>query len=345
VTGKATSQELHLDVSDFLPATLPNGGTAPMYDDRIIAHEMVHAVMGRTMNFASLPTWFKEGTAEFIHGADERLAGDIAANGGGAAGRNAVVNAIDAWASDSLHYSSGYAAAKYLDSKIGGGIKTVMTQLSANPTWNLDQAINAASGGTYATTAAFIADFKANGAAFIASLNLADADTGAVGGGTASSVVADLAGPATTDPLAGFVEEWPTVTAGTSSVTIQVGADAADTLDISLAAAGISDLGLSNVDIASQARQAIDQFDAAIKIVAQLRGNFGASMNRLEHVHNVTMTEYENLAASNSRIEDADVAQEVATLTRSQILLQASTSLIAQINQSPRSALTLLQAA
>ncbi len=78
-TGKATDVKLQIDMSDFTPPNLPNGGTAPFYNDRIIAHEMVHAVMYRSMNVASMfnpavdQTWFLEGAAEFIHGADERL--------------------------------------------------------------------------------------------------------------------------------------------------------------------------------------------------------------------------------------------------------------------------------
>ena len=82
-TGKASDVKLQIDMSDFTPPNLPNGGTAPFYNDRIIAHEMVHAVMYRSMNVASMfdPTvdqkWFLEGAAEFIHGADERLQASI----------------------------------------------------------------------------------------------------------------------------------------------------------------------------------------------------------------------------------------------------------------------------
>ncbi len=82
-TGKATDVKLQIDMSDFSPANLPNGGNAPFYNDRIIAHEMVHAVMYRSMNIASMfnpavdQTWFMEGAAEFIHGADERLQASI----------------------------------------------------------------------------------------------------------------------------------------------------------------------------------------------------------------------------------------------------------------------------
>ncbi|SNB45175.1 flagellinolysin [Geobacter sp. DSM 9736] len=343
--GKVVNQELHIDVQDFLPATLPNGGNAPMYDDRIIAHEMVHAVMGRTMNFVALSTWFKEGAAEFIHGADERLAADITNAGGGAAGRNAVVAAINGpWVSDSRHYSAGYAAVKYMDSQIAGGIQAVLNHLNTNAGSTLSQALSALSGGTYADEAAFLADFNANGAAYIAGLNLGDADTGSVGGGTATSVVPDLGGPATDDPLTGFTEIWPTAAATPSTVAVQIGADSGDTFELRLAAAGASDLGLSGVDVTVDARDAIDRFDAAIKTLSSIRGDMGADLNRLGHMLATAMNEYENLAASNSRILDADAAEETARLTRSDILLQASTALMSNIMNAPRYALSLLAA-
>ena len=66
-TGKATDVKLQIDMSDFTPPNLPNGGSAPFYNDRIISHEMVHAVMYRSMNIASMfdpavdQTWFLEG--------------------------------------------------------------------------------------------------------------------------------------------------------------------------------------------------------------------------------------------------------------------------------------------
>jgi flagellin len=94
--GKGTDLELQIDMANFTPTNPPNGGTGPAYKDRIIAHEMVHAVMARTMNYADLQNhvWFLEGTAEFIHGADERLKSD---GGGGAA----VMNALNDGFSDS----------------------------------------------------------------------------------------------------------------------------------------------------------------------------------------------------------------------------------------------------
>lgn len=348
--GKAVNQQLHVDMSDFIPATLPNGGTAPVYNDRIIAHEMVHAIMGRTMNFGSLPTWFKEGTAEYIHGADERLAGDIFVNGGGATGAAAVENAIGdgtdaSWVSDSLHYSAGYAAVKYLDANLTGGIVGIMTYLKNNPTDTLDDALLAE--GSYANVAAFIADFNAagasNGSAFIQTLNLADTDTGAIGGGTAASVVSDAVNY-TDDPLTGFAEIWPGITAGAKPLSMHIGANTGGTLDIALVNVKSSALSLDNIDLIHQASNAINQFDSAIAYVSSERSRIGALQNRLEHAMEVSLNSEENLTASESRIRDVDMAKEMMNFSKSNILTQAAQSMLAQANQQPQGVLQLLRA-
>src|SRR3989338_3257064 len=109
--GRVDDQVLNIDLADFLPPNLPNGGNPPFYNDRIIAHEMVHAIMGRAMSFTPLPSWFKEGAAEFIHGADERLSGDTA-GGTNVAGILAAFNADNV--SASAGYSGGYARPQLL---------------------------------------------------------------------------------------------------------------------------------------------------------------------------------------------------------------------------------------
>ena len=110
--GEWKNISLNIDMSDFTPPNLPSGGNAPYYNDRIIAHELVHAIMSQTMNFAALPTWFIEGTAEFITGAKERVQGDAFFAGGAAT--LVANNNISAWASDSAHYSTAYSAVRYL---------------------------------------------------------------------------------------------------------------------------------------------------------------------------------------------------------------------------------------
>ena len=82
--------------------------------------------------------------------------------------------------------------------------------------------------------------------------------------------------------------------------------------------------------------------DRAIDIVSRGRGELGAAQNRLEHTVRNLGVGHENLAASESRIRDADMAQEMVRLTRGQILAQAGTAMLAQANQTPHSILKLL---
>jgi flagellin len=245
--GKAYNESLHVVVPTALPSTLPNGGEAPNYDDRVITHEMVHAIMGRTMNFESLPTWFAEGTAEFIHGADERVATDLSRNGGGIEGAAAIQNALgdgtnNTWVSDSLHYSAATMAVRYLHKQIeaaghSGGIKDLLTDLKNNPTENLDQGLNHVS--NYANTQAFITDYvtNGNGEKFIRNLDTAGefqnavngGDTGGIGGAsadngpvrTAKSVIPDTYDPTDT-PLKHFHVIWPALDPNIARNTQQI---------------------------------------------------------------------------------------------------------------------------
>jgi flagellin len=104
-------------------------------------------------------------------------------------------------------------------------------------------------------------------------------------------------------------------------------------------------LNLGTISMATQAsaQAALSPLDQAISVVSLVRGELGIQQNRLGYTiarNNVT---FENLQASESTIRDADVAEEVSEFTRSQILTQASTSLLAQANALPQNALSLLQ--
>ena len=91
------------------------------------------------------------------------------------------------------------------------------------------------------------------------------------------------------------------------------------------------------------ARANIDLLDAAIEKVSVERTNLGANQNRLEHTINNLSTTKENLSEANSRITDVDMAEEMSSFTKSNILAQAATSMLAQANQMPQSVLSLLQ--
>ncbi|MEM9070778.1 MAG: flagellin [Myxococcota bacterium] len=101
---------------------------------------------------------------------------------------------------------------------------------------------------------------------------------------------------------------------------------------------------LSTVDVSTKAgaQGALDIIDVAIEDISAGRADIGAVQNRLQVTIANLATARENLSAANSRIRETDVAEESASLTRSNILLQAGTSILAQANQAPQIALSLL---
>ena len=94
---------------------------------------------------------------------------------------------------------------------------------------------------------------------------------------------------------------------------------------------------------ATNARSCLDTIDEGLSRVSNARARFGAYMNRLETTVSNIQTVRLNLSSANSRIRDVDVAQESADQSRNQVLLQAGTSVLAQANQSPQQALSLLK--
>lgn len=131
-----------------------------------------------------------------------------------------------------------------------------------------------------------------------------------------------------------------------TAVTIQTGADAGQTT--SIAGTGVllnaAALGLGAINISSQAgaNTAIGAVDGGLVVLNTRRSNFGAAQNRLEFTINVLAIREENALASESAIRDADIAKETINFTRNQILVTAGTSVLAQANLVPQTALQLL---
>ena len=117
-----------------------------------------------------------------------------------------------------------------------------------------------------------------------------------------------------------------------------------DVIAINLAAADTASLNISTsaVNTSAKAQNALSQLDQAISHLASDRAGIGAAQLRLTTTVDNLAEEYINLSAANSRILDVDVAEETASLTRTQILLQAGISVLAQANQQPAAALALL---
>jgi flagellin len=133
---------------------------------------------------------------------------------------------------------------------------------------------------------------------------------------------------------------------GSGTVSFQVGANSGETVAISKVdlngASGVG--GLSGVsDKASFEAVSIDDIDLAIGNVSTIRGNFGAAQNRMEHRLTNLATYQENLTASESRIRDVDMADEMTTFSKLGILQQAGTAMLAQANQAPQNVLSLLR--
>jgi len=138
-------------------------------------------------------------------------------------------------------------------------------------------------------------------------------------------------------------------TVGADAVNIQIGANAGDaalTLDLSKGFDATT-LGIDNTKVivtsAETAKTSITAIDTAIQTVSDARSTFGAKQNRLDHTINNLSTTKENLSEANSRITDVDMAEEMTAFTKSNILAQAATSMLAQANQMPQSVLSLLQ--
>ncbi|HEX8102949.1 MAG TPA: flagellin [Solirubrobacteraceae bacterium] len=129
--------------------------------------------------------------------------------------------------------------------------------------------------------------------------------------------------------------------AGTT--TFQVGANSGET--ISVARVDLTSAsGTSGVTSATTlASVSLTQIDTAIDNVSEVRGDFGAAQNRMEHRLSNLSTYQENLVASESRIRDVDMAAEMVNFSKLQILQQAGTSMLAQANQSPQNVLSLLR--
>ncbi|WP_026911699.1 flagellin [Patulibacter minatonensis] len=125
------------------------------------------------------------------------------------------------------------------------------------------------------------------------------------------------------------------------TVTFQVGANDSETTTVSLVSLG-SKLG-SVAGATTLSGMTLSSIDAAIKDVSQTRADFGAVQNRLEHTLNSLSVTQENLTASESRIRDVDMANEMVALTKNQVLSQAGTAILSQANQASQGVLSLLR--
>lgn len=134
------------------------------------------------------------------------------------------------------------------------------------------------------------------------------------------------------------------VLSSAQTITLQAGPRPGQTLPVSVEGAKTSDLRISTVSVSQLglAVSALSTIDLAIQSVSTVRSRLGAFQNRLDFTINTLAIQEENSAASESAIRDADIARETVKFTRNQILVTAGTSVLAQANIVPQTALQLL---
>ncbi|WP_405076412.1 flagellin [Ligilactobacillus acidipiscis] len=150
-------------------------------------------------------------------------------------------------------------------------------------------------------------------------------------------------------------DEEGNVTVTDKSFTFQIGASAGQDATVEISAMTAKGLGVQATDpkkpeskgidlsTVQGAKDAIEVINNAINTVSDTRAELGATQNGLTHTINNLGTTTENLSEANSRIEDVDMAEEMMNFTKSNILSQAATSMLAQANAMPNSVLSLLQ--
>ena len=126
---------------------------------------------------------------------------------------------------------------------------------------------------------------------------------------------------------------------------LQIGANEGQMMEVRIPKMDPKSLGIDDINLstADGAQEAIGKVDAAVNAVSQIRSKLGAYQNRLEHSITNIDTTTENMTESMSRIEDADMAEEMSEYTQQNVLSQAGTQMLAKANQRPETLLQLLQ--
>lgn len=327
--------------------------------DTLIAHEVVHALQFTEMSYAltggneANENWFTEGLSMAIQGGNLFAVTD----------RN--VNAVNPFDSD---YRSAYEAVKVLHEITVGGISDFIDELEGGATLdtafaNTTQSVAgtelaAATGSSdFANVADFLTWFNSNGTNGVLNYLNTSADfTNTVSGaitngsvqGSSSALTLDQTianGTGTGTFSTHFSANFTNPGSSTPDFYYQIGANAGQTTTMTKANLTAKGLGLDQVDYTTQdgSLSAIGAVDAAIGIVSQMRSEYGAIQNRLEHTMRNLDNSEENLQASESRIRDLDMAKEMMKFTTFNILTSSYQAMLSQANQIPQGVLQLLR--
>jgi flagellin len=332
--------------------------------DGLIAHEVMHAFqfteMSSLLNAGTTDneTWFMEGLSMLIQGGNSW----ISAVSGGISGTS-VSGSFGNTTSD---YASAFVALKVLHEITSGGINAIIDELEAGNTisgainnttqGNIGEVLSGAS--DYTTFTDFINDFNSgNFDAYLTSSTDFTLGTGTIVSGSVAGSSSNLSLANTIQNGTGTAEVYTHYNlsfsadtgSGTSDtpeeVIFHIGANTGQSITFNTFDATSNGLGIDSVSISTQstADRSITTINNAIITISDKRSEIGAIQNRLEHTIKNLDNTAENLQASESRIRDVDMAQEMMVFTKNNILQQAAQSMLAQANQAPQGVLQLLR--
>lgn len=368
--GKPTSMGIRVDAADFKDADAQGTGSNAEALKSVMAHELMHSVMQYTLTDGmsgrrgeKYPTWFVEGTAQlagggFANGWNDTLSyyANFLTDADDTSQDANISNYLAKFTMGGRPYGHGYLGTAYLGwlangkgavtgTNIAAGMDKIFADLLAGN--SLSSTIQKHTGLTVDELNRRFRNGNAELTEFVRKLAY-ESKTGAgsviAAGGLGvgpSSVLGTgaLDQPFRIDPFQVSLDFG-----GPAMIALQVGAEAGTHIEFELYKMNSQALGLEdlNVRTTDEADLAIEGIKRAIHYVGNVRSQYGAIQNRLEHTISNLENITENTTAAESQIRDADIAEEMVGYSNSQILMQSGTSMLTQANQSSQLILSLL---
>lgn len=368
-TNRGFNLEIQFDSNDFKMEDAEGTGSMAKALQSTIAHELMHSVMQYVMPKKmkyDLPEWFTEGVAQLSGGGfptnwNNTLIGyaqQLTGENDTTQDTN-ITNYLKKHTPASRPYGHGYLAAAYAgwlangkgavtSANIAAGMDKIMEELIKGS--SLDAAIQKHTGLSASTITSQITNGSGDALEFVRKLSYNSL------GGAGSVITSSLGvggvidgsggggGPVTPIDPSDPGNRPIGVAAGNKMLELQVGVEPGQHIAVPLYRMNTDALGLAatNVKTTDDADAAINEIKAAIHMVGNVRSEYGAIQNRLEHTINNLNNIAENTAAAESRIRDTDIAEEMVGYSNDQIIMQAGASVLSQANQQSELILSLL---
>ena len=369
--GRPYGMGIRVDISDFSKADAEGTGPKTEALKSTIAHELMHTVMQYTLTDGmsgrfgeKYPAWFTEGTAQLAGGGYSTGWNDTLSyyaqyltSANDTSQDNNIRSYLQKFTMNNRPYGHGYLGAAYLgylangggavtSANIAQGMDKIFTDLLNGQ--SLESAIQKNTGISTSQLNNLFSSGDQNLTEFVRKLSYESRN----GAGSVITTGMDVGGssllgnnasalnqPFRIDPFKVTVN-----LSGPSDLGLQVGAEPGQHIEIDLYQMSSRALGLEDMNVRStdDADRAIDQLKYAIGCVSNVRSQYGALQNRLEHTINNLNNITENTTEAESRIRDADIATEMVEYSNNQILMQAGASMLAQANQHSQLILSLL---